>query len=83
MARLGLRCYAGFSLAVVRGLLTAVVSPAVAPGLQSTGAVVVARGLRCPEAYGIIPDLGWNPCLLRWQADSLPLSNQESSAGLN
>ena len=22
----------------------------------------------------IFPDQGWNPCLLRWQADSLPLS---------
>ena len=83
LATLGLHCYAGFSPAAVRGLLIAVVSPAVAPGLQSTGALVVACALHCPEAYGIFPDLGWNPCLLHWQADSLPLSNQESSAGLN
>ena len=26
----------------------------------------------------IVPDQGSNPCLLHWQADSLPLSHQES-----
>ena len=24
---------------------------------------------------GILPTQGWNPCLLHWQADSLPLSH--------
>ena len=44
--------------------------------LQSAGSGVVAHGLRCPEACGIFPDQGWNPCLLHWQADSLSLSHQ-------
>ena len=30
-------------------------------------------------ASGIFPDQGLNPCLLNWQADSLPLSHQGSS----
>ena len=36
--------------------------------------VVVAHRLSCSVAYGIFPDQGSNPCLLCWQADSLPLS---------
>ena len=36
--------------------------------LQSTGSVVVVHGLS-----GIFLDQGLNPCLLHWQADSLPL----------
>ena len=32
----------------------------------------------CPEACGIFPDQGWNPCLLHWQADSLSLYYQGS-----
>ena len=27
---------------------------------------------------GIFPTQGWNPCLLHWQADSVPLSHQGS-----
>ena len=34
--------------------------------------LVVAHGLDCPTTCGIIPDQGWNPYPLRWQADSLP-----------
>ena len=34
-----------------------------------------AQLLHC---MGIFPDQGWNPCLLHWQADSLPLSHQGS-----
>ena len=34
--------------------------------------------LRSSEAYGIILDQGLHPCLLHWQADSLPLSPQGS-----
>ena len=45
---------------------------------QSTGSVVVAHGVICPIACGIIPNQGWNPCLPRWQVDSLPLSLQRS-----
>ena len=53
-------------------------SAVVAPGLQRAGSVVVARGLTCSVACGIFPDQGSNPCLLHWQADSLPLSHQGS-----
>jgi len=31
---------------------------------------------------GIFPDQGLNPCLLHWQVDSLPLSQQGSSPGV-
>ena len=40
--------------------------------------MVVVPGLGCPEACGIVPDQGLNLCLLRWQADSNPLSHQGS-----
>ena len=36
----------------------------------------VAPGLRCSEACGIFPGQELNPCLLHWQADSLPLNHQ-------
>ena len=42
----------------------------VAHRLQSTGSVVVAHGLSCSVACGILLDQGWNPCALPWQADS-------------
>ena len=60
------------SVAVVQG------SVAVVPGLESTGSIVVAYGLSCPKGCGIFPDQGSNPCLLHWQADSLPLGHQGS-----
>ena len=34
--------------------------------------MVLAHGLNCSTACGIFLDQGWNPCLLHWQADSLP-----------
>ena len=34
------------------------------------------NGLSCSAVCGIFPDEGSNPCLLHWQADSLPLSHQ-------
>ena len=37
-----------------------------------------ACGLSSSSAHGIFPDQGSNPCLLHWQADSLPLSHQGS-----
>ena len=49
-----------------------------APGLQSTGSIVVVRGLSCSAACKIFPDQGSDPSLLHWQADSLPLSHQGS-----
>ena len=36
----------------------------------------MVRGLSCCAACEIFLDQGWNPCLLHWQADSLPLSHQ-------
>ena len=48
------------------------------PGLQGTGSAVVATRLICFASCGIFPDQGSNPCLLHWQADSLPLSQQGS-----
>ena len=38
----------------------------------------MAHRLSCPTACGVFPDKGLNPCLLYWQADSLPLSHQGS-----
>lgn len=48
------------------------------PGLESTASIVVVPGLSCPAACGVLPDQGWNPWLLLWQEDCLPLSHQES-----
>ena len=41
---------------------------------------IVVKGLSCSKACGIFPHQGSNPCLLHWQADSLPLSHQGSPA---
>ena len=38
----------------------------------------MAHRLSCSVAYGIFLDQESNPCLLYWQADSLPLGQQES-----
>ena len=46
--------------------------------LQFPGSLVWAHRLSRPSACGIFPDQGSNPCLLHWQADSLPLSHQGS-----
>ena len=58
--------------------LRARASVSVAPRLWSTGSVVVAHRLSCSKVCGIFPDQEWNPCLLHWQVDSLPLSHQGS-----
>ena len=42
------------SLVEEHGLQGAQASAVVAPGLQSTGSVVVVHGLRCPAACGIL-----------------------------
>ena len=42
------------------------------------GSVVVVHGLSCSAACGIFLDQGLNLCLLHWQVDSLPLSQQGS-----
>ena len=43
-----------------------------------TSSVVVSHRLSCSTACEIFLDQGQNPCLLYWQADSLPLSHQGS-----
>ena len=40
----------------------------------------MVRSLSCSEACGVFPNQGSNLCLLHWQADSLPLSHQDSPA---
>ena len=50
----------------------------VAPGLQSTGSVVVVPGLSCSAARGSFLHHGWSLCLLLWQEDSFPQSHQEA-----
>ena len=45
-------------------------SVAVAPRLCSTASIVVAFGLGCSVACGLVPDQRSNPCPLHWQADS-------------
>ena len=42
----------------------------------------MAYKLSCSVACGIFPNQGSNPCLLHWQADSLPLSHQGSPVQL-
>ena len=59
-------------------LLLCMVSVVGAPGLCCTGSVVAAHGLSCSAVCGSFLDQKTNPCLLRWQVDSLPLSYQGS-----
>ena len=47
-------------------------------GSRRAGSVVVAHGLSCSAARGILPDQGSNPCPLHRQADSQPLRHQGS-----
>ena len=47
-------------------------------GSRRAGSVVVAHGLSCSAACGILPDQGSNPCPQHWQADSQPLRHQGS-----
>ena len=53
-------------------------SVVVALRLESTGLVLMIHRLCCSAACGIFPGQGSNPCLLHWQADSLPVSYQGS-----
>ena len=54
----------GVTLVAVLGFLIVVAS------FVAVSSVVVAHGLSCPVARGILPDQGSNPCPLNWQADS-------------
>ena len=47
-------------------------------GSRRAGSVAVVHGPSCSVACGILPDQGWNPCPLHWQADSQPLRHQGS-----
>ena len=88
LAVLGLRCWAfsewafsdcseqGLIFVVVHGLLIAVASVVEYRLWGMWASVVVAHRLSCPEAHGIFPDQGSNPCSLHWQADSQPLDHQ-------
>ena len=71
----------------VHGLLIAVVSLLQSTGsrhmgfsscglraVELAGSVAVAYGLSCSKACGTFPDQRLSPCLLHWQANSLPLS---------
>ena len=66
---------AGSSVVVARG------SVVVVPGPWSTHSVIMVQGLSCCAACGVFPDQGLNPCLLYWQADSLPLDPKGSPGG--
>ena len=46
--------------------------------IKSTGSIVVVNGLSCSAASGIFRDQESRPCVLNWQADSLPLNHQGS-----
>ena len=67
-ARLGCR-EGGYSLAVVRGLLTAAAS-LVVPGCRGAASVAVAQGLRFSMLGGTFLDQGLNLRLRHWQEDS-------------
>ena len=75
--------FAVASLVGELGLQGARASVVAALWLQSTDSVVVVHGLSCSEACGIFSNQGLNQGLLHWQADSLPLSHQESPVFLN
>ena len=74
LATLGLRCFArAFSSCSVQGLLFLEMCgllTGVALGMWAS--VVVAHGLSCSMACGIIQDWGLDLCPLPWQADSYP-----------
>ena len=64
---------------VVLKLLVVVTSLIAEHGLLGVWAsVVVANGLNCPRACGILPGQGSNLCPLDWQADSQPLDHKRS-----
>ena len=46
--------------------------------VQTADSIAVVHRLSCPVARGASLGQGRSPCLLHWQADSLPLSRQGS-----
>ena len=77
---------AGFSSSAERGLLPGCsvlvfLFSVFCCSLQALStSVAVAQGLGCPQACGISPHQGLNPCPLHWQADSEPLDHQGSAS---
>ena len=67
---------------VERGLEGVQASVTAEHRLTSCGSQALEHRLSCSEAPGIFPDQGLNPCLLHWQAGSLPLSHQGRPACL-
>ena len=67
----------GYSLVAMFWLLSGAASVVVALRLYRTGPAVAAHGLSCSTACGVIVDQKLNPCLLPWQADSVPLCHLE------
>ena len=51
-----------------------------AQALGTQASRVVAHGLQLLQSRWNLPDLGWNPCPLRWHADSYSLYHQGSLA---
>ena len=49
------------------------------PDSKAQAAAAVVHGLSCSVARGTFLAQGAGPCLLRWQAGSLPLSHRRSS----
>ena len=83
LAVLGLHCWvqAVFQLQRARATLQQCAGLScreLAQQLRCTDSVVAEQGFKCSVACGVFPDQGSNPCLLHWQADSLPLSPQGS-----
>ena len=66
-----------YSLVVVYGHLF-VVTSFVVEALGHGDSVVVALGLSCPEAYGILSNQGSSRCPLHWQVDSYLQTHQGS-----
>ena len=69
----------GCSSAAACGFLTAVASLVAEQRLKGPRtSVVVAHGLSCSLACGVLLDQGLNPFVPHWQVDSLPASHQGS-----
>ena len=69
------------SLSGEHGFLEAQASVVVAHGLSSLSSQALEHrcmGLVALWHVGILPDQAWNPCLLHWQVNSLPLSHRGS-----
>ena len=69
----------GCPLGAEARLLPAAAPLGVRPGLEDTGSRALGHRLnRCEAGGSLLPDQGSSPCLLPWQADSLPPSHQGS-----